>query len=276
MLYPTRYHLLFFITLFSLLSLLSGFESTPPEPPPPDTPRICPLPKCKTCLTVEQIQAPGVGFALEMGYGTVAIRLHNGSYQTTARIHGTPSYASLLRHLATGPRGRTPHDDLSTWETLRYLKMRAQRLLNKSLGRPANPETAILADLISRLKIETEAALGDRQKVTAAVLSSPNRIRLTAEEIGDVFDYLRIRNLMVEPDDLYATASAYAGFGKGLCEHYTDPYACEHEELHFPTQWLLHLDFGPTSLSGTVGGLKDARQGSMDKMFIDPALGLEG
>lgn len=157
------------------------------------------------------------------------------------------------------------------------MKSRAQRVLNKSLGRPAGPETTVLADMISTLKIETEAALGDGQKVTGAVLSSPDRIKLTSEEITDVFDYLSIRNLMAEPDaleDLYATSSAYAGLGKGLCEQYTDPYACEREESHFPTQRLLHLDFSPHSLSGTIESLKSVKDGSLEEAFIDPGLGL--
>lgn len=127
------------------------------------------------------------------------------------------------------------------------------------------------------LKIETEATLRDGLKVTAAVLSSPDRIRLRDEEITDVFDYVQIRNLMAKPDtldDLYATSSAYAGFGMGLCEQYTDPYACEREESHFPTQRLLHLDFAPGSLSGTIKSLKSARDGSVEEAFIDPVLGL--
>lgn len=110
-------------------------------------------------------------------------------------------------------------------------------------------------------------------------LSSPNRIRLTAEEITDVFDYLGIRNLMAEPDtleDLYATSAAYAGLGMGLCEQYTDPYACEREEYRFPTQRLLHLDFAPESLSGTIQSLKSAKNGSVEEAFIDLDLGLGG
>lgn len=157
------------------------------------------------------------------------------------------------------------------------MKWRTQRVLNKSLGRPAGPETAVLADMMSKLKTETEAALGDGQKVTAAVLSSPDRIRLTNEEITDVFDYLGLRNLMAEPDaldSLYATSSAYAGFGRGLCEKYTDPYACEREESRFPNQRLLHLDFSPHSLSGTIKSLRNVKDGSLDQAFIDPALGL--
>jgi hypothetical protein len=82
---------------------------------------------------------------------------------------------------------------------------------------------------------------------------------------------------MAEPDtldDLYATSSAYAGFGMGLCEQYTNPYTCEREESHFPTQRLLHLDFALDSLSGTIKSLKSVRDGSVEKTFIDLELGL--
>ncbi|KAI9764587.1 MAG: hypothetical protein M1840_008316 [Geoglossum simile] len=285
MLLPILRHPFLLIVLFSLPSLLlmqvspvlSSSEPTPPEPPPKDSPRICPLPKCQKCPTVEQILAPGVGFALEMGYGTAAVRLHDGNYQPIAHIDGTPSYTLLLGRLATGPQNRIPDHIPSTWGKLRYLQQRAQRVLNKSLGWPATPETAILADLVSTLKLETEAALGNGQKVAAAVLSSPDRIKLTNEEITDVFDYLGIRNLMAEPDtldDLYATSSAYAGFGMGLCEQYTDPYACEREESRFPTQRLLHLDFAPDSLSGAIKSLKSVRDGAVEEAFISPELGL--
>lgn len=81
---------------------------------------------------------------------------------------------------------------------------------------------------------------------------------------------------MAEPDaleDLYATSSAYTGFWMGLCEQYTDLYACERKESHFPTQRLLHLDFFPHSLSGTIKSLKSVN-GSLEEAFIDPALGL--
>lgn len=87
------------------------------------------------------------------------------------------------------------------------------------------------------LKVEIEAALGDGQKVTAAVLSAPDRIKLTNEELIDVFDYLGLRNLMAEPDaleDLYATSSAYAGFGMGLCEQYTQPLRLQTRRIALP------------------------------------------
>ena len=60
----------------------------------------------------------------------------------------------------------------------------------------------------------------------------------------------------------------------GLCEQYTNPYACEREEYRFPTQRLLHLDFAPESLSETIKSLKSAKDGSVEEAFIDPDLGL--
>lgn len=75
-------------------------------------------------------------------------------------------------------------------------------------------------------------------------------------------------------EDLYATSAAFAGYGYGLCRHYTDPYACEREEQHLPEQRLLHLDFTPNSLSVTIKSLNSARGGTVDDTFIDIDLGL--
>lgn len=36
---------------------------------PQEPPSASPLPKCETCPTIEQLQAPDVGFALEPGHG---------------------------------------------------------------------------------------------------------------------------------------------------------------------------------------------------------------
>lgn len=72
---PNLYAAVLWLVPFRFLSLcqanatLSPSYLTIPEPLPEDSPRICPLPRCERCPTVEQIQAPGVGFALEMGYG---------------------------------------------------------------------------------------------------------------------------------------------------------------------------------------------------------------
>ncbi|TVY50745.1 hypothetical protein LCER1_G008416 [Lachnellula cervina] len=209
------------------------------------------------CPSDEDIRAPGVGFALETSYGAAVVRLHDGTHQRIALIEGDASYTTLLRRLATGPKNRTPDHFDSNWKKWQYVKARAQRHLNKLLGRPATSETAILATMVSALYNETQTWLGRDQPIAAAVLSSPDRIQLTDEEIDDVFDYLKLKNLMTELDsleDLYATLAAYAGYGRGLYTTYTDVYACEREESRFPYQ-------------------QSARDGLVDAAFIDPDLG---
>ncbi|KAL8920501.1 MAG: hypothetical protein Q9208_006251 [Pyrenodesmia sp. 3 TL-2023] len=130
---------------------------------------------------------------------------------------------------------------------------------------------------IPALKPKSKTHLQQERSVTTAVLSSPDRIRLTEEEISDIFDYLGIKYLMSIPDDLenlHATSAAFAGYGYGLCRHYMDLYACEREEQHLPEQRLLHIDFTPNSLSGTIKSLNSARGGTVDDPFIDIDLGL--
>lgn len=162
------------------------------------------------------------------------------------------------------------------WEMLRHAKAVAQRRLNKLLGRPATPETAILASMVTKLQDVTEQWLKG-EPVTAAVITSPERIRLTDRELDDVCYHSKLKNLMAIPDsfeDLHATSAAYAGYGRGLCAHYTDAYECEYEAWVFPYHFLLHIDFSRDSLSGTIKGLKTAMDGSLRESFIAPDLGL--
>ncbi|KAL8758097.1 MAG: hypothetical protein Q9199_001730 [Rusavskia elegans] len=157
--------------------------------------------------------------------------------------------------LATDPQDRVAHDIVSYSDKLHYLKGRTQRILNKATGRPATPETPLLADVVAKLEAQVEDTLGEGDKMTRAVLSSPDGIPISDEEISTVFDYLKTTNLMSIPDDLenlYATSAAFAGFGFVLCRNYTDPYTCEREEQHFPSQRRLHIDFTPDSLTGTI------------------------
>ena len=202
--------------------------------------------------------------------------MHDGSLRDIALVQGDDAYTTLMRQLATGPMERVPDHLGSNWEKLQYLKARAQRLANKLAGRPATPETAIIASLVSKLVAATKAALGDEQAVVAAVISSSDRIHLTDEELGDVFDYLKLRHLMSGPNtlyQLYATSAAYAGYAKGLCQTYTDAYDCETEEAFLPYQRLLHLDLSAASLSGTIKSLQTVKDGSSDASFVDPDLG---
>ena len=167
------WHMLLVIALENLLSEASSahdrLDVGPPEswidePLPEDTVRVCPLPFCKSCPTAEQIQAPGIGFALEMGYGAASIRYHNGTYQDLAYNAGDSNYISLVQRLAS-ESPRLPAHDLSTYRgKLLWAIERIQRLLSKNLGRSATPTIAVLADMLSKLEIQVQSVLKMAEK----------------------------------------------------------------------------------------------------------------
>jgi hypothetical protein len=204
------------------------------------------------------------------------VKLHDGTFHHIALIDGDASYTDFMRRRATAPILRTPYDIDTGWEMLQYLKSRMQRVFHKLIGRPATPETAVLASMVSKLVKETQTWLGDKNTIIAAALSSPNHLCLATEEISDVFDYLKLQNLMAQPPLFYelgATPAAYAGYGKGLCRTYTDAYACEREEWKLPLERVLHLDLNSETLSGTIKSLQSARDVSVDASFVDSDLG---
>lgn len=165
-----------------------------------------------------QLTQPGIGLSLEMSYGystsdlnnaaenlmngrTAAIRWHNGTVQSVAQVKGSPPYIELMKQLAyTTPDSRFPHDIPTTDGKVYYMIKRLQRIINKLLGRPANSQTSIIAAMVDELKTAVESASGER--VTHALVTSPDSIRLTTEEVGDALDYLKIQNVMKDPDEL--------------------------------------------------------------------------
>ncbi|KAI5362521.1 hypothetical protein Slin14017_G077580 [Septoria linicola] len=175
----------------------------------------------------------GLGISLASGYGTVSATFDHGSYIDIAKIEGGERYKAYM----------LDHFD-SIWDKLQYAKQRAQRRLNKALGRPAAPETAILANMVGRLYDETQSWLGSAYIINSAALSSPDRVRLADEEIDDVFDYLKLNNLM-----------------------------CEEEEWYMPFQYVLHIDYSPASLSATIKNLRGVHDGLVLDVFVEFDLG---
>ncbi|USW52857.1 hypothetical protein Slin15195_G061760 [Septoria linicola] len=222
----------------------------------------------------------GLGISLASGYGTVSATFDHGSYIDIAKIEGGERYKAYMLGVQrdvsrpTGycrlpdlmckhwPFGRNKADNPlrpmikalvtaaecyhfdSIWDKLQYAKQRAQRRLNKALGRPAAPETAILANMVGRLYDETQSWLGSAYIINSAALSSPDRVRLADEEIDDVFDYLKLNNLM-----------------------------CEEEEWYMPFQYVLHIDYSPASLSATIKNLRGVHDGLVLDVFVEFDLG---
>ncbi|KAH8879368.1 hypothetical protein GQ53DRAFT_854841 [Thozetella sp. PMI_491] len=189
-----------------------------------------------------------------------------------------------MKHLAispverVGPGYRLPPglDQSSLWAYPIFYFERLKRATNKLLLRPATLEVRIMAGMVSQLRAAAEDRL--RHQVKRAALSSPYRVALTWEEIDDVFDFLWMTNLFRKekssaPEPQYTTRAAYAAYGYGLCENYTNTYACAKEEESYQWQQTLHIDFGVESLSGTLGRFRTARKQYPDRAFVSPSLG---
>ncbi|KAI0429117.1 hypothetical protein F5Y09DRAFT_270249 [Xylaria sp. FL1042] len=267
------------LSLFGSALLSSAYHVQDPN----ESTRICPLPRCK-CPSIERATSPAVGLALEVAYGTASIKYNNGTIMPVAKIAGSSQYVELMKHLATSPIKRMPDGsrtppgvdkhDISTRKIWIWYKIKCWS--RKLLFLPATPEIAILADMVSQLRREVEAVL--ERRVNAVAISSPDRVRLTRYEIGDILDYLWMEDLVAEKkktmfDQLFSMAATAAGNSDGLCRSYTDAYECEKEERLFPSQWTLQLDFSRESLSGAMELISTARCFSAHADFVDLELG---
>lgn len=253
-----------------------------------------PFPDCDTCPDDGTLRAPSIGFALETnhGYGkmyrsyprteliqqysTAVIKFHNGTFDNVALIEGDESYKALMRQLVTGPMKRTPDSFDSNWVKFRHTVANALRLANKLVGRPATPETGILASMVSKLVEATSIRLGSQYTGITAVLSTPDRVHMTEKELGDIFYQLEPQSLMAKrwsPYQLYATSAAYAGYNKGLCTTYTDAYACDREEWYMPARKVLHVDLNSETLTGTVETIQSVYGPDAGVSFVDTRLG---
>ena len=89
----------------------------------------------------------------------------------------------------------------------------------------------MLSKLIKSLCQKAEAEL--RINIASAVITVSHLIALYQDDIQDAFEYVGLE--YVEPKKNYRplvweTASTYAGYGFGLCEHYSDAEKCAAEE----------------------------------------------
>lgn len=174
----------------------------------------------------------------------------------------------------TTPENRFPNDIPTKRGKFQYTFDHLRRFVNKLFGRPANKQTAILAEMIARLKASVEKTLPHGTHATHAVVTSPDHIRLTAYEIDDVLDYLHIRNSMAASDELFATSAAFAGYGKGLCKVYTDYYTCAREEsFMMGFEQVLHLHFSDAALIMTLKGMWSYKRSGADATRLFPELG---
>ena len=127
-----------------------------------------------------------------------------------------------------------------------------RRLQNKARGLPASDDVEAIAALIKGLRIQTEIFLG--RKITTAAASAPNLLALYEEDIADAFDYvdLDFQPLPYWGTLIQETAAAYAGYGFGLCQNYTDLPGCDAEQRSMPQETVMAVLYTKEALTVTL------------------------
>ncbi|KAI0151622.1 hypothetical protein GGR57DRAFT_513938 [Xylariaceae sp. FL1272] len=194
---------------------------------------------------------------------TASVKYNNGTILPIAKIDGSQTYTKFMKHYATSPINRmsdgsrrppgVDKHDISTRNAFFLYKIRCW--IRKLFFLPSTPEVGILADM-------------------GAAVSSPDRVRLTVYEIGDILDYLWMDDLLSERkktvfNQLFGLPAAYAGYKQSLCESYTDAYQCYREEYRFLRRWVLQLDFSRHGLTGAIEAMGISRTGWADADLVD-------
>ena len=151
----------------------------------------------------------GVGFDVSFDSVSVAVSFSNGSVVDVAQISATTELRRLIKDLSS-PQSQHPacvtfsypstsllillrSPYMNQTDYVRDLPRQAIRRLRKSMGLPASPKLAILAKIIVRLQEVVEETL--TCSLQAATLSVPNLYGLYREDISDLFEYLRLREI---------------------------------------------------------------------------------
>lgn len=127
--------------------------------------------------------------------------------------------------------------------------MAARRAL-KAAGLPASYDVGVLAEAINHLLSEIQDEYGIT--VSEAVFTASHLIALYKDDLQDVAYHLKIRYVtpkhQFEPY-ICEAASAWAGHGLGLCEHWRDDERCIEESKQFPQIPVLAVHYSRNALT---------------------------
>lgn len=99
----------------------------------------------------------------------------------------------------------------------------AVRMALKSLGLPASYEVGVLAQVIRHLQSELELDFGI--SISEAIFTSSHLLALYQDDLEDAAENVGIEYVTPKfqfKPIFWETASAYAGYGLGLCKHWRD------------------------------------------------------
>ncbi|KAI9767436.1 MAG: hypothetical protein M1840_005665 [Geoglossum simile] len=199
-----------------------------------------------------------VGFSLQSSYGVVAVSFDNGE-TITYKVYGDESYREVMsrlsldssRHLA--PPYEDPGDPFADGPR------RAKRSFRKSIGLPATADVGVLSEVVRALRQKAESDLGIH--ISSAVMAVSHLVALYQDDVQETFEYIGIE--YIEPKNYFRpvfweNAAAYAGYGFGMCEHYTNPEVCAAEEKDMPLENILAVHYSRTALMTSLAVIKTA------------------
>ena len=161
-----------------------------------------------------------------------------------------PSVAPLV--LRVSPMAKTlpspPYDDME--EMWRDLPRKALRESLKLVGLPASYEVGILGHAAQRLRTKLEKT--HNIHIDDAVFTGSHLAALYQDDLEDVAAFLKIHyftpNWQFRPF-VWESASAYAGYGFGLCEHWRDEVLCEKEMEEMENLPVMSVHFTRNALT---------------------------
>ncbi|KAH8585747.1 hypothetical protein B0O99DRAFT_706830 [Bisporella sp. PMI_857] len=253
--------------VFSLLTV-SAFAATGRRP------RFEPLPPCSECVSVEDIQAPGIGIDLTTSYATAAIRYYNGSLVDLGKVS--------LQHFARSPVAGSSElppvlSTDSAWDQLQCSIAHAKRRFNKLRGVPATTDVGIIANLTSQLRVTINNKLGSNS-IERVFVVVPRLPGLFWEDVSDALEYSGLSGIISNKHmgGLVSEISAsFAGMGYGLCEHYDDPDTCEDEEAEMPYSHILELSLSRVSFDAAYTYMQSAWRSDIENQRFRFDLGLD-
>lgn len=113
--------------------------------------------------------------------------------------------------------------------------------------------------LIQDLRQKAEAQLNIH--ISSAIIAVSHLAALYQDDVKEAFEYVGIE--YVEPKAYFnpvfwENAAANAGYGLGMCEHYTDPEACAEEEKKMPAETILAVHYSKKALMTSLIAMKMA------------------
>ncbi|KAI9821646.1 MAG: hypothetical protein M1827_002227 [Pycnora praestabilis] len=170
-------------------------------------------------------QSFAIGFDLTAGYGTAAVAFINGTIVDVARADGTSEYNNVLARLSlkSSTHPTPPYYDCNAQTA--DLGRQWHRYFRKRLGFPASTDVAALADVLSKLKVQTDSFLGRLGPLELAFITVPNLPALYLEDLVDAAEHVKVQ-LLTLPDYIHRSGdqaqwpvselnTAFAGNGFG-------------------------------------------------------------